>query len=157
MRTILGLSCRSVDGSGHAGALQLPQTALIHEAMRLILAALLLAGVACSSSPTEPGATGGTIALPYGETTTVADTRISFSEIVDSRCPKDVVCAWAGDAAVHLQSGSASLVLHTNESAGSPSGVLAGLTITLLEVKPEPISSGGTSKTAYVARLRVAE
>ena len=122
--------------------------------MRLILAALLIANVACSSSPTEPGA-GRTIALRYGETATVANTRISFTEIVDSRCPKDVVCAWAGDAAVHLKSGGASVVLHTNGAAGSASDSLAGLTITLVEVKPEPISSG-TSKTDYVATLHVA-
>ena len=122
--------------------------------MRWIFAALLIASTACSSSPTEPGAPG-TIALRYGETATVSNTRITFTEIVDSRCPKDVVCAWAGDAAVHLATGGASVVLHTNGAAGSGSGILAGLTITLVDVKPEPLSSGGPGKSAYVATLRV--
>jgi hypothetical protein len=125
--------------------------------MRLILAALLIATVACSSSPTEPGAPGSTIALRYGETATVANTRISFTEIVDSRCPKDVVCAWAGDAAVHLESAGASVVLHTNGAAGSASGILGGLTLTLVEVKPEPVSTTDMRKADYVATLRVGE
>lgn len=123
--------------------------------MRLLLALLLSANVACSSSPTEPEGPGGTVVLRYGETTTVANTRVSFTEIVDSRCPKDVVCAWAGDAAVHLQSGNATLVLHTNGSAGASSGMLAGLTITLIDVKPEPVSTAGTRKADFVATLRV--
>jgi hypothetical protein len=95
--------------------------------------------------------------LRYGETANLGNTRVSFTEIVDSRCAKDVVCAWAGDAAVHLQSGNATLVLHTNGAAGSSSGMLAGLTITLVDVKPERISTASTKKTDYVATLRVGE
>src|SRR5688500_566979 len=91
--------------------------------MRLILAALSIAVVSCTSSPTDPteeAADGFNVR--YGQTVTVAGTRISFTEINDSRCPKDVVCVWAGDAAVRLESGTEHVVLHTNPSAGSTSG-----------------------------------
>ena len=82
--------------------------------------------------------------------------RVSFTDIVDSRCPKDVVCAWEGDAAVRLESGGTSLVLHTNQTAGQASGLLAGMTFTLLEVKPEP-AAPNEAKTDYVVTIRLSD
>lgn len=118
-----------------------------------MLAAILLAAINCSA-PTAPGSAAGTVEIKYGDTATVSGTRLFFSDIVDSRCPKDVVCAWAGDAAVRLESGSEAVVLHTNTSSGPSTGALAGMTLTLLEVQPDPAGSNPPKKGDYVATVR---
>jgi hypothetical protein len=123
--------------------------------MKSLAAALLIAALGCSSSPTEPEA--GEVTVRYGQTVTVAGQRVSFTEVTESRCPKDLVCVWAGDAAVTLESGGQSLTLHTNPSAGAVSGELAGLVIALVEVSPEPAGSNPMQKTEYRARIRVSE
>jgi hypothetical protein len=122
--------------------------------MRYLLAVLLLLNIGCSGSPTEPQTGGSTVTLRFSETATLFGNRVSFTEINDSRCPKDVACVWAGDAAVRLKSGTEELVLHSNAAAGPASGKLAGLTVTLLDVKPERVT-GEVDKTAYVVTLRV--
>lgn len=118
-----------------------------------MLAALLVATIGCSS-PTAAGSANGTVEIRYGDTATVSGTRLFFSDIVDSRCPKDVVCAWAGDAAVRLESGSEAVVLHTNPGSGPATGTLAGMTLTLLDVEPEPVGSNPPKKSDYVATIR---
>src|SRR6476469_6849873 len=120
--------------------------------MRVLIAAVLIANVSCSSSPTDPVDAAATVTLRYGETTTIAGTHVSFTEIVDSRCPKDVVCVWAGDAGVRLDSGTESVVLHTNPTAVPAEGKLAGVTITLIEVKPERVGPN-PAKSEYVVTL----
>ena len=82
---------------------------------------------------------------------------MSFTEIVDSRCPKDVVCVWAGDAAVRLESGAESLVLHTNRTAGEATGKLGSVNVTLVDVRPEPITASEVKKTDYLVTLRVSK
>src|SRR5688572_23216558 len=57
-------------------------------AMRLILAAALVSIVSCSSSPTEPAEASDAVNVRFGQTVTVAGTRISFTEVNESRCPK---------------------------------------------------------------------
>ena len=115
--------------------------------------AIALIALACSSSPTEPEA--GEVTIRYGTAVTVANVRVSFTDVTESRCPKDLVCVWAGDAAVSLEASGQTLVLHTNASAGPVSGELAGLTIALVSVSPEPVGSNPPEKTEYVARIRV--
>jgi len=122
--------------------------------MRLIAAAVLLATLNCAT-PTEPGAATGSITLRYGQTATAGGIRISFTDVLDSRCPQDVICVWAGDAAVRLQSGAESVVLHTNGTVGAAAGKLDGVTMTLTEVRPEPVSSRETRKSDYEITLRV--
>ena len=123
--------------------------------MRFAIAALLLATIACSTSPTEPGSGASSATLRFGETAVIAGTRVSFTDIQDSRCPKEVVCAWAGDAAVRLESGSEYAVLHTNGAAGPATGQLAGVMLTLVEVKPDASSS--VKKSDYVVTLRASK
>lgn len=123
--------------------------------MRFLVALLLIANLRCTSSPTEPSAVRDAWTLRFGETAIVEGTRISFTDVSDSRCPTDVVCAWAGDAAVRLESGRESVVLHTNATAGPASGSLAGITATLVDVKPERIAVDPPPKTAYVISLRL--
>lgn len=123
--------------------------------MRFLIAALLIAAISCTSSPTEPSAAREAWTLRFGETAIVSGTRISFTDVSDSRCPEEVVCAWAGDAAVRLESGSEAIVLHTNATAGSASGTLAGITATLVGVRPERIAADPPPKTDYVISLRL--
>jgi len=125
--------------------------------MRLLIAALLIANAACSNSPTEPQSSGATVTLRYGGSVTVAGTRVSFTDVTDSRCPKDVVCGWEGDAAVRLESGSEAVVLHTSGRMGASDGQLAGVTITLVEVKPEPVSTNEIRKTDYTVTIRASK
>lgn len=125
--------------------------------MRSILAALLIAMFGCSQSVTGPDASGQ-VSLRYGQSATVKGTRVSFADVVDdSRCAKDVVCAWAGDAAIKLESGTESVVLHTNPSVGPSTGKVGGVTVTLIEVKPEPVSTVERKKTDYLVILRATE
>jgi hypothetical protein len=121
------------------------------------MAVLLLSTVSCTSSPAEPVSADGTHTVRYGGTVTIAGTRVSFTDITESRCPKDVACVWAGDAAVRLEAGGESVVLHTNPSAGASEGKLAGLTITLVEVKPEPVTSTETKKADYIVTIRTSK
>lgn len=127
--------------------------------MRLILAALSIAVVSCTSSPSEPvqAAAAEGFNVRFGQTVTVAGTPISFTEINESRCPKEVVCVWAGDAAVTLESGTEQVVLHTNPQAGSPSEKLGNVTLTLTEVRPEPVGSTPPKKSEYAATIRISE
>jgi hypothetical protein len=125
--------------------------------MKLIAAALLIALLGCSQSVTGPDASGQ-VSLRYGQSATVNGTRVSFAEVVeDSRCPKDVVCAWAGDAAIKLEAGTESVVLHTNPSVGASTAKVGGVTVTLIEVRPEPVSTVERKKTDYLVILRASE
>jgi hypothetical protein len=127
--------------------------------MRHLTLALLFTIMACNSTPSEPSHQAGSVlTLRYGRSAIVAGTRVTFADVVaDSRCPKDVVCVWAGDAAVRLESGAESIVLHTAAAAGSTSGRLGGVTLTLEDVKPDPVSTVETKKTDYVISLRSGE
>ena len=127
--------------------------------MRVLIPALLITTMACNSTPTEPSHQAGSVlTLRYGQSANVAGTRVTFADVVaDSRCPKDVVCAWAGDAAVRLESGGESIVLHSNGAAGSASGRLGNVTLTLTDVQPERISTVETKKADYVISLRAGD
>ena len=123
--------------------------------MRLAIAALLLTTVACSNSPTEPRSGSSAVTLRFGDTAVVAGTRVSFTDIQDSRCAKEVQCVWAGDAAVRLEAGSEFVVLHSNGTAGAATGMLAGVTITLVDVKPD--ASTSLKKSDYIVSLRASK
>jgi hypothetical protein len=120
-----------------------------------ILGIVLLLASTCFSSPTEPGSANGSITLRFGETAVAGGTRVSFTDVTDSRCPRDVVCAWEGDAAVRLESGNDHVVLHTSGRMGAAEASLGGVTLTLVDVRPVPDSRRETSKTDYSVTLRV--
>lgn len=122
--------------------------------MRTLLAVLLLGTIGCTGSPTEPAGVR-TVTLRFGETASVSGTRITFTDVTDSRCAKDVVCAWAGDAAIRLESGSESVVLHSNATAGVTAANLAGVHITLIGVRPERLTLDEPKKREYLVTLRV--
>jgi heat shock protein HslJ len=89
-----------------------------------------------------------------------AGTFVTFATVIgDSRCPSDVVCVWAGDAAitVTLWSGNNSYSgeLHTNNSSGPQKITLGSYDVTLVELNPYPISTVVINPADYVAVLNV--
>ena len=121
----------------------------------LAVAVVVILTVGCSS-PTDPISADGTMTLRFGQSVAVRGTTLSFTDVTDSRCPQDVVCAWEGDAAVRLESGNDSLVLHTSGNGGPKEGKLGDLTLSLLDVKPPRTqASKPVIKAEYVVTLRV--
>jgi hypothetical protein len=87
--------------------------------------------------------------------------RITFMNVKDdSRCPKDVTCVWAGNAAVLLWvtngRSSKSLTLNTAKSQSLSNEVqYQGYKLTLVNLSPYPRSTGKIAKTDYRATLLV--
>jgi hypothetical protein len=85
--------------------------------------------------------------------------RIRFVEVKeDSRCPADVKCVWAGNAAVRLDvsirgRGSKSLTLNT--TGNSPPLDYRGYKISLVELSPYPRSNRKIAAGDYVVTLLV--
>ncbi len=102
-----------------------------------------------------------TFDLRVGEAVTVGELRIAFQAVpVDSRCPRNVVCAWMGDAAVRLglrESAGDEVIreLHTHPDLARTAEV-GGVAVRLAELSPYPVEPGIIGQDAYVARLTVA-
>jgi len=120
---------------------------------------LLLAAGMCS--PTQPGAeVNQEVVLAPGQAADVPDTslRIRLDSVVsDTRCPTDVTCVHAGDGVIQIvvsgQSDSAEYQLHTTNP---PRSVQHGeLTIALVQLLPQPISTRAIEPHEYRATLRV--
>jgi hypothetical protein len=103
--------------------------------------------------------------LKIGERVNVRRTRlqISFSAVEnDSRCPSDVTCVWAGNAAVHLQLGAGrgrkTVTLNTSNgpSFGSET-VYQGYKIKLVGLSPYPRSDRKIQQRDYTATLLVSK
>lgn len=143
--------------------------------MRLItlsLLAPLALCVGCADATTGPSkpltpslSLGGPsrrqgIAIPVGQTVIIAGTtlRVTFSAVeTDSRCPIEVDCFWAGDAAVLLSfthgANSGSAMLHT--TLNPTSTVFDGFTITLLSLTPNQSEEHPIDPASYVAFVQV--
>ena len=99
--------------------------------------------------------------LPIGKTATVSGspTRITFKQVRDdSRCPRNVVCVWEGDARIEvavaregLPSESAVLTL---SSPGNETQV-GGLFVRFVGLAPYPESPQPNAPRQYVAELVV--
>jgi len=88
--------------------------------------------------------------------------RIKFVEVKeDSRCPADVKCVWAGNAAVQLDvsirgRGSKSLTLNTNSSSSLvDENLYRGYRVKLVELTPYPRSNRKIAAGDYVVTLLV--
>jgi hypothetical protein len=92
--------------------------------------------------PVEPAAPEHAITLAVGQNAQVDSLGITFSRIVqDSRCPSDVVCVWAGDAAVELlvtgpETDRTELTLHT--TLDPKEDTVDGYRVRLASVAPYP-------------------
>jgi hypothetical protein len=113
---------------------------------------------ACANDPTGPEV-DESFTLAPGECTTLepTGTHVRFLRVAgDSRCPLQVQCVWAGDAAVVLEiaprDGDAmEHTLHTNEE---PKAVVLGrYELTLLELSPYPVVPGDIDPDDYRATL----
>jgi hypothetical protein len=88
--------------------------------------------------------------------------RIKFAAVdEDSRCPSDVTCVWAGNAAARLEvstSGKDSQSLTLNTSTGSAFGmekVYDGYKLWLVRLTPYPRSTKKIAASDYIATLVV--
>lgn len=137
-----------------------------------ILAVTGLAASACASDPSEPfnpdpaqaivtGDVGQTFELRVGQFAHIGDSQlqIGFQGVTqDSRCPVDVTCVWAGDAALRVHATIAKMAwtpftLHTNLEPRSTK--FRDYTITVVGLKPDPRSDEEISTRNYVVTLRV--
>ena len=142
----------------------------------LLVALLLLAACglwSCSASSTAPElevryslARGAdSVPLRLGQRTRVGDLPLTLVSVLsDSRCPRDVLCVWLGDAVVRIQADppcllqgclapSALLELHTD---GEPrEAEYFGYRIRLLALEPEPLAGARIDPRSYVAWVRV--
>ena len=118
---------------------------------------------ACTGSPTGPSVRlDEAFVLAPGETATLQSrsVQIRFVGVTgDSRCPMDVVCVQGGDAivqiAVRSDGGPEALYdLHTGDLRPVQHGTL---TISLVQLAPDPFSTQTIPPEAYRATLRVAE
>ncbi|MEO8194344.1 MAG: hypothetical protein ABI681_10895 [Gemmatimonadales bacterium] len=141
--------------------------------MRTRVVTLLIAGLlgACAT-PSQPGSAGGVnsviqvekgreFEIGVGQEAHVQGTPITirFRGVTeDSRCPSDVVCVWAGNAAVKLSltagEGSASEI-KVSTTLEPKSVVFSGYRIALSGLKPAPLSGKPIPPEAYVATLLV--
>jgi hypothetical protein len=125
----------------------------------------IAAATACSSTGPSAEPWGGradtTLALRIGQEVGARDSvmRVSFLGVrADSRCPVDVLCVWQGDADVEIgvrfgMGPTVPYVLHTGVEPRSV--VVGGYRITLVSLRPAPVSTTSIPPEQYVAELRL--
>lgn len=107
------------------------------------------------SSPDRTGAVDDTLRLTQGTSAMAAGgLTLTFVGVVsDSRCPANVMCPWAGNAAVHIRaSGAGTADTVINDNIEPRAIVVAGYTITLVGLTPYP---GSGDQSAPRVSLRV--
>jgi hypothetical protein len=95
-----------------------------------------------------------------GETAYIADTRLSVRVNAvpeDSRCPRDAVCVWAGNARVSLalREGTNADAADVNSTLDPHAVTRWGYTVELVDVQPLPTAGQPIAAQAYVLRLAV--
>jgi hypothetical protein len=112
------------------------------------LGAALVAGTACSSSPTAPSPVvdvGQRFEIGPGDTVAVKDAGLSlrFERVVtDSRCPGDAICITAGEAVLAFTLSRSGSPVPLSLSTASPrQHVAAGWVLILSELTPYPFAS----------------
>lgn len=119
----------------------------------LVLALSVSAIASVPVLPEEPRMT-----LAPGESATVESLRLRFDEVVtDSRCPTDVDCVWAGlaEVAVTVASGGESTAYRLFVGAEPGAVVHDGVTIALVRVAPERLSTRSIEADEYRATFEV--
>ena len=100
--------------------------------------------------------------IKFGEQVLIEGTkfRLTFVNVAnDSRCPRDVVCAWAGNAEVKLdlkkkpKQNTTSVVLNTTMNPRDTE--FRGFTIRLVTLKPDRVSTTTINPADYEATLVV--
>jgi hypothetical protein len=133
--------------------------------MRRVASALLLSlgGAACAVSVSEPVPQrvepGQAVSLRVGESAEAADGRLRFgfeSVGTDSRCPKNALCVWAGDAAVRiwLQRGTGAREQRTLHTLTGGAREAPDPGVRLLRLDPQPVAGRALEPRDYVATER---
>ena len=135
-----------------------------------LLAASLLIVAGCSSAtglarcPDDAGKgvvcarLGEEFDIRVNETAYLADTRLSIEIAAipeDSRCPTDVVCAWAGNARISLslRDGATAQRADVNSTLQPRAVTRLGFAVELIDVRPGRLAGQPLPLEAYVIRL----
>ena len=132
--------------------------------MRVTAATILVATLAGCGGSVSPGPDAdvqklpATIQLQPGEERVVTGNIVRFIEVKeDSRCPVDVVCAWAGNAALLLSVGPTvgeePIQLITLNTISNEPVLARGLTFRLVKLDPAPVSTVPTKN--YRVEIRI--
>jgi hypothetical protein len=125
----------------------------------------VLAASPHSNSAPDSVRLGREFKLKAGRQVTVKGTKLRIRFVAvenDSRCPSDVTCVWAGNAAVQLQlgtgRGSKTVTLNTSKSpsfAGETE--YRGYKVKLVDLSPYPRSDRKIARRDYTATLLVSK
>jgi hypothetical protein len=139
--------------------------------MRLLtlVSGVLLAAAACAPETTNPAAGAGTPRVQPGDTVrlapatvvSIADSgvQLAFREVTeDSRCPVNVTCVWAGDAAVVLEarlgySAWKRMTVHTDREPRAAD--YGPYRFRLVALEPAPVDPHPIAPADYRVRLLV--
>lgn len=94
------------------------------------------------------------IEIKFGETVLYEDLSLYFYDIEDSRCPLDVACPWEGKVSARIHTSNQTHKIGGIFEIDHPLTYMTPYTITLIDVKPHPIS---TEKPDYVAILDISK
>lgn len=129
-----------------------------------VIAALLIGCNSSNSTPTEiEDLVTQQFTVRYGQTAAVAGSslRVRFAELAEeSRCPKNVVCVWMGNAKIRLDVTSngrtESVELNTAGNSQFPrEATVFGTTIRLIDLQPYPEDPQPNDPTRYTAQLEI--
>ena len=73
----------------------------------------------------------------------------------DSRCPRDVTCMWAGEVKVQLSVRNAQQPPTRHEILEGEHAVTGDYRLTVVRVRPEPVTSAKISPEDYRATLKL--
>ena len=92
------------------------------------------------------------IKIPFGETVSLDNLKITFYDIEDSRCPSDVTCIWEGKVSAMIRVSNSTLDIGGPQPIGFVQKSFPPYLITLKDIQPYPVS---TEKPDYVATLEI--
>ena len=102
--------------------------------------------------------------MGVGESASIDHTNLTltFTGVTgDSRCPKDVVCVWAGEAIVVLEGQigdeESSEVSFKVPPGGSSTNEFQDFKVTIMELEPQTVSTKRIEATEYVAKIVVVQ
>lgn len=149
----------------HRHRLRIRMASLAISCMAVFMCAEVLAANPHSNSPFDVVRLGREFKLKAGRQVTVKGTKLRIRFVAvenDSRCPSDVKCVWAGNAAVQLQlgtgTGSKTVTLNTSKSpsfAGETE--YRGYKVELVDLRPYPRSDRKIVRRDYTATLLVSK
>lgn len=119
-----------------------------------------------TKATTEVARLGRAFNLRVGQQVTLKGERLRIKFVAvegDSRCPKDVTCIWAGNAAVQLvvttsAGGEERLTLNTGRGSSlAGEARYLGYTLELVDLRPYPRSTQKIAAGDYVVTLLVSK